>query len=112
MLVLFRVKELIDHQSEANEDKAVNTIKTNRKYFFSYAKRFANVKSSVSPLKDKNGNLETLPSTKAELLQHQNIQVFSKPGAANVERATSQIKPDVPSNSLNSTFPRKISSKL
>ena len=34
------------------EGKAVNSIKTNPKYFFTYAKKFSTVKSSIGPLLD------------------------------------------------------------
>ena len=39
-------------QREFNEGKAVDAIKTNPRYFYSYSKKFSKVKSSVGPLLD------------------------------------------------------------
>ena len=35
-----------------SEEKAVNSIKRNSKYFFSYAKKFSSVKSGIGPFID------------------------------------------------------------
>jgi hypothetical protein len=43
------ISELITKQLNVKEAKAASTIKTNSRYFFSYAKRLAKVKSLVSP---------------------------------------------------------------
>ena len=66
------------------EEKAVKTIKTNPKYFFSYAKRFQKIKSTIPVLRDSAGSLVGDPYTKAELLQKQYQKVFSDPKAANL----------------------------
>ena len=49
--------------------KAVNTIKTNPKFFYSFARKFAKSKSSVDPVQDETGRLCSEPSEKAQLLQ-------------------------------------------
>lgn len=92
-LLTYEIKETIEKELDANEDRAVSTIKCNPKYFYSYAQRFAKVKSTVSPIKDQNGDLCTDPSTKAELLQSQYVKVFSNPKKADIADCTSQLKP-------------------
>ena len=67
-LLTFEISELIIKQLNEKEAKAVSTIKTNPRYFFSYAKRFAKMRSSVAPIRDGNGTLKTDPTEKAELL--------------------------------------------
>ena len=92
-LLTFEIRELVEKQLEANEDKAVSKIKANPRYFFSYAKRFAKVKSTVSPIQDADGNLHTKPSVKAELLQDQYVKVFNDPKAADIKESTSHLNP-------------------
>ena len=44
---------------DINEQKAVDAIKTNSKYFFSYAKKFSKVVSGIGPLMDSANTLVT-----------------------------------------------------
>ena len=62
-----------------NEDRAVNKIKTDSKYFFKYANRFRKVLSSPSILVDENENLITDPKSIADRLQDHFKSVFSTP---------------------------------
>ena len=80
-----------------NEAKAVSTIKTNPRYFYSYAKRFANTKSSI---RDNSGTLKKDPIDKAELLQAQYVKVFSDPNSANVDACLAGLNP-VPDRNLD-----------
>ena len=48
-LLSFEIKESITRELNQREAKAVKTIKSNPRYFFSFAKRFAKVKSTVGP---------------------------------------------------------------
>ena len=68
-LLTFEISELVIKQLNEKEAKAVSTIKTNPRFFYSYAKRFAKVKSSVAPIRDTNGTLKMDPAEKAEILQ-------------------------------------------
>ncbi|KAL5260766.1 hypothetical protein ACHWQZ_G010799 [Mnemiopsis leidyi] len=74
-----------------NEKRAVSTIKSNPKFFYSYAKRLANSKSSVAPLKNKEGILTINAAEKAELLQAQYVNVLSNPADADMELCKSQV---------------------
>ena len=91
-LLNFQIKELIVDQMNQKEMKAVNTIKTNPKFFYSFAKKFAKTKSSVAPIRDETGRLCTEPSEKAQLLQNQYVKVFSDPKTANMDKCTAGIK--------------------
>ena len=84
-LLTFEISELVIKQLNEKEAKAASTIKTNPRFFYSYAKRFAKVKSSVAPIRDINGTLKMDPAEKAEILQTQYVKVFSNPNSANVE---------------------------
>ena len=51
-----------------SETKAVNAIKQNSKYFFSYAKKFSTAKTGIGPFFDSMKNLITSPIKMAEML--------------------------------------------
>ena len=64
---------------ELSEEKAVGAIKSNSKFFFSYAKKFSKVKSSVGPLIDAGSLVIACPLKMARMLANQYSKVFSKP---------------------------------
>ena len=68
--------------SEFIENKAINAIKRNSKYFFSYAKTFSKVKNKIGPLLRKN-ILISDPKQMAEILSEQYSSVFSTPSPTN-----------------------------
>ena len=61
------------------EGKAVKSIKSNPKYFFTYAKKFSAVKSSVGPLLNAAKELISCPAKMADILSDQYNSVFSTP---------------------------------
>ena len=94
-LLTYDIHDQIMKDLNAREAKAVSTIKSNPRYFYSYAKRFAKMKSSVSPLRDQDGNLVNDPQQKAELLQAQYVKVFSNPEAVDVDQCLASVNPTV-----------------
>ena len=66
-------------QRDFNERKAVDAIKTNSKYFYSYAKKFSKVKNNIGPLMDSTNSLVSGPQKMAEILSEQYKSVFSEP---------------------------------
>ena len=85
-LISYEIKEVILSNLQKKEQAAVQTIKSNPKFFYSYAKRLAKSKSTVAPLRNN-------PLEKAELLQEQYISVFSDPQKANMEMCLSYVEP-------------------
>ena len=61
------------------EHKAVSAIKTNSKFFYTYAKKFSSVKTTVGPLVDAASQINTCPWKMAEMLAAQYSKVFSTP---------------------------------
>ena len=61
------------------ENKAVNSIQRNVKYFFSYAKKFSTVKCGIGPLIDAAKDLVTSPIKMAKMLAEQYSSVYSTP---------------------------------
>ena len=92
-ILTFEISELIVRHLNEKEAKAVSTIKTNPRYFYSFAKRHAKTKCSVAPIRDSHGVLKTEPAEKAELLQSQYLKVFSNPDLANVEICLEGLNP-------------------
>ena len=66
-------------QQEMQEKKAVESIKSNSKYFFSYAKSFSKVKTGIGPLLDAANSLISNTKKMAEMLSDQYSSVFSHP---------------------------------
>ena len=94
-LAAYEIKDVIVNHLNQRETNAVSTIKSNPKYFYSYAKRLAKSKSTVAPLKNIHGALTDDPKEKAEILQAQYISVFSDPAKVDLEackRYTSPVK--------------------
>ena len=58
-LVSYEIKEAVVHHLDKSEKRAVERIRTNPKYFFSYAKSFSKVKNSISTLLNGNQELVT-----------------------------------------------------
>ena len=61
------------------EQLAVKAIKTNSKYFFSYAKQFSSTRSSIGPLLNEFNEYTASSSKMANLLSAQYSAVFSTP---------------------------------
>ena len=95
-LLTYDIRDMIMKDLNSKEVRAVDTIKTNPRYFYSYAKRFAKTKSSVSPLKKEGDDLTNDPAEKAELLQAQYVKVFSNPEEANLKKAVENVKLQIP----------------
>ena len=84
-LVMFEIKEAIIHHLDQGERRAVERIKTNPKYFFSYAKSFSKVKQNITTLLNGNQELVTERKELADALQVQRqfCSVFSDPNCPN-----------------------------
>ena len=80
-LLHYDIKDAICKDLDQKEMKAVNRIKTNSKYFFSYAKSLSKVKSSISMLIDSSGTVLTDPKNIADTFQQQFSSVFSDPNS-------------------------------
>ena len=86
-LLCYNIQEGIINMLGKKERKAVEAIKKNPKYFFSFAKQKQKTRSSIPVLRDESGTLRADSTTKAELLQKQYQKVFSNPEKANIERS-------------------------
>ena len=74
-----KLQESYRNERNAMEHKAVNAIKRNSKYFFSYAKKFSTIRSCVGPFIDSAKNVIANPIKMAEMLASQYSSVFSQP---------------------------------
>ena len=64
---------------ELGESRAIDKIKTNPKFFYSYAKSFSKVHVGVGPLINSSKQLISGPRRMAEILSEQYSSVFSTP---------------------------------
>ena len=79
---------------DAREAKAVGKIKSNPRYFYSFAKRFSKTHSTVAPLHTAEGTLTNDAQAKTNRLQEQYAKVFSNPELADVEACLRNVKTD------------------
>ena len=96
-LLSYDIKDEILAHLNQQENYAVSTIKSNPKYFFSYAMRFSQCKSSIAPLKRPDGSLTSVPAEKAEILQSQYISVFSEPDNVDPQESLASLSPSTDS---------------
>ena len=89
-LLQYDIKEACVQKLEGKEQKAVEKIKKNPKYFYSYAKSLSKIKASINMLYDRNEEITTDPKKMANLLQEQFSSVFSDPTCPDVK------EPDFP----------------
>ena len=73
------IRDAIQSELLYKEQQAVDKVKDNPKYFYSYAKQFSKNKQNISMLFDENNNIRTDPKDIANLLQKQFTSVFSDP---------------------------------
>ena len=81
-LIFYDIKEATNAYDNLMETKAVDKIKSNPKYFYSYAKKLSAVKSTLSMLYNKKGDVVSSPHGMANILQCQFTSSFSDPSAA------------------------------
>ena len=92
-LIQIEVKlyKLQESSSAFKEKKAIEAIKNNVKYFYSYAKKKRKIKSSIGPLINKTTKKMTTDSQEmAELLADQYDSVFSVPATPTSTNTTEQ----------------------
>ena len=82
------IRDAINRNLLYREQQAVNKVKENPKYFYSYAKQFSKKKSNISMLFDKNKNIHANPQEIANLLQRQFTSVFSDPSKTDLNSAS------------------------
>ena len=98
-LTTYGMRDVIEKRLQKSEEVAVQTIKSNPKYFFSYAKRFSKSRSCIAPLKRPDGSLATDAKEKADILQRQYVSVFSRPEDADLDKCLSWVE-DKPRSGL------------
>ena len=86
-LTHIEIRDAINKTLEHREAKAAEKVKTNPKYFYSYAKKFSKKKSNISMLFDEHHVTRTHPKEIADLLQKQFLSVFSNPSKTNINVA-------------------------
>ena len=74
-----KLQESYSQQNKNEENQAVEAIRSNPKYFYTYAKRHNNLNTSIGSLEDKNGHLINDPSQMANILSEQYESAFSTP---------------------------------
>ena len=77
--VIVKIKDCIKNEKLEDERRAIDTIRENPKYFYSYSKKHSKKKSTVGPLIDKDNKLHQDPKQMANMLQDQYSSVFSDP---------------------------------
>ena len=66
-------------EQSSNEKKAVDSIKSNPKYFFTYANKHSKVRTGIGPLRTQQRTLTSSPKAMADILAQQYNSAFSQP---------------------------------
>ena len=74
-----KLQKSYNEKAKLSEEKAINAIKTNSKYFYSYAKKFSKIKSKIGPLQSSKNQFTNDSKEMAELLSEQFAKSFSTP---------------------------------
>ena len=93
-------KELQKSHSDRRLDeeaKAIERIKTNPKFFFTFAKRYSKVKVRIGPLINNEKKLTTASQEMAEILSEQYSSVFSTPKGDDTPVVANTDEPNIPS---------------
>ena len=80
-----QIKASVNEQKSEAERLAVQTIRKNPRYFFSYCKKFDKRKTNIGPLLDSENKLQQDPKKMADLLQKQYSSVFSNPSSDKIK---------------------------
>ena len=78
------------------EEKAIEAIKSNSKYFFSYVKAKSKVKTGIGPLYNADKKLTKNSKEMAEILSQQYVKVFSQPTDSKSNQATAEASNSIP----------------
>ena len=84
-----------EEQRDFEERKAIEKIKSNPKFFFSFGKKFSKVRIGVGPLMSAAKRFITNPSEMAEILSEQYSSVFSTPVHSSIP--VNELFPDIDS---------------
>ena len=84
-LLHYDIMDTIVNERRHREEQAAGKVKSNPKYFYSYAKRFSKQKQTISMLFGSNNEICTNPKQIADTLQKQFRSVFSNPENASPE---------------------------
>ena len=87
-LLHYDIRDAIINERRFKEEQAVGKVKSNTKYFYSYAKQFSKQKQSISMLYDECNNICTNTTQIANVLQKQFVSVFSDPSVTDVSSAS------------------------
>ena len=75
-----KIKASHEKENKELEKKAVESIKSNSKFFFNYAKKKTTISNSIGPLITTDGqSLTTSPQEMANILQSQYVKAWSVP---------------------------------
>ena len=74
-----KLQESYAKSADYQEQKAIEAIRRNPKYFFSYVKKFSKVKTAIGPLLGEDGNYIIDSKDMANTLRTQYSSVFSTP---------------------------------
>ena len=80
-LLTYNIKEAYISHRDQEERTAIHKIKSNPKAFYSFAKSHSSVRSKITMMRDRQGDLVTEPKLIADALQYQFSSVYSDPNS-------------------------------
>ena len=102
--ILDKIKHSIKDESLQSEKEALDKIRSDPRYFFSWSQRKMKCKSGVGPLLDNSGQLTHDDKSMADLLQHQFCSVFSDKNNENKKFNNIEAEYDKPLEEIHITL--------
>ena len=82
------IRDAINSDLLYKEQQAAGKVKSNPKYFYSYAKQFSKKKQNISILINDQNQINTSSKKRADILQEQFTSVFSDPSKSDISAAS------------------------
>ena len=98
-----QAQDKILHCKQFEEKKAIDAIKSNPNYFYSYAKHKNTVKSRIGPLHCAQSKYVNNPKDMADILQNQFTSVFSNPQNVQVNEMSNEPIAECTLDNINCT---------
>ena len=87
-LAHINIRDAINEDRLYREEQAAEKLKSNPKYFYSYAKKFSQKKSNINLLFDKDGNIKSNPN---DIAKQTFFKLSSPQSSVTPERQTSRL---------------------
>ena len=92
--IYYQIKEEYISRRDSDEKLVINTIKSNPKKFYSYAKSHSHIRNDIVMMTDEMGDIFRDPEAISNILQRQFSSVYSNPGSEDKKSPEISSRPE------------------